>query len=623
MYKKALVVASLFIVSSITGCVSDIYPKDRYSSIVFEDVTVHKDVVYGRAYDYTGNLTDLLMDIYEPKGDFARKRALVIVIHGGGFVAGDKASGKWVKLCTLLAKMGYVAASINYRLQPRVNFNKSRAITEAMYDAKAAVRFFRAHADDYRIDPDRIALIGASAGAITALHVTYLREPEFEGDSGNPGYSSNVTACVDLWGGLYENVTEIDPGEPPVLIIHGTEDKVVPYSEAENISKRCEEVGVHYSLHPLEGAGHAPWDRCKEFLPWILDFLYKYCARKDESIWPLQSTPKYKNSFWEELASAKTIMWLGAHPDDELYTAGTFGYFTRDLKGHLVIVSLYYNPKFVESNDMSAEFLGGADYIRIEEQIGGQLPRCKKWNQLDEVIEELEERGVKDYIKQLVKEYKPDIVIGFESTNGFRHSCQHVTAAKLLDKALLELREDNISISYYYTLNRDPGWFGPEKMDPPPVTDIINLSDEMWSYKLKLFEIYSPFYPTLSNETWINGLQHREFFRKVDLENITNIEITFAKPKPGYLYLLNRKLFYVGKTVVIGGITVEISVKDENHKINEINFCIDGEIKFTDDAPPYRWFYNSRGIGRHVMGVEAETTGGETIYIEQEVWTIL
>ncbi|KAA0010114.1 MAG: hypothetical protein FE037_04935 [Thermoplasmata archaeon] len=112
MYKKALVVASLFIVSSITGCISDIYPKDRYASIVFDNVIVHKDVVYGQAYDYTGNLTDLLMDIYEPKGDFARKRALVIAIHGGAFIGGDKASGKWVKLCTLLAKMGYVAASI-------------------------------------------------------------------------------------------------------------------------------------------------------------------------------------------------------------------------------------------------------------------------------------------------------------------------------------------------------------------------------------------------------------------------------------------------------------------------------------------------------------------------------
>ena len=89
------------------------------------------------------------------------------------------------------------------------------------------------------------------------------------------------------------------------------------------------------------------------------------------------------------------------------------------------------------------------------------------------------------------------------------------------------------------------------------------------------------------------------------------------------MYLLNRKLFYVGETVVIGGITVEVSAEDENHKINEVNFYIDGEIKFTDDAPPYKWFYNSKDIGRHVIGVEARTTDGESIYIDQDIWTIL
>ncbi|HDM67148.1 MAG TPA: alpha/beta hydrolase, partial [Thermoplasmatales archaeon] len=212
-------------------------------------------------------------------------------IHGGGFISGDKADGKWVTFCTLFAKMGYVTASINYRLQPRGYRDKGRAVTEAMYDAKAAVRYFRAHAEEYRIDTDRIAIIGSSAGAITALHVTYLREPRYEGDSGNPGFSSNVTACVDLWGGLYSNITEIDPGEPPVLIIHGTLDEVVPYSEAENISQRCKEVGVYCSLHPLVGEGHAPWDKYKEFLPWIIEFLYQYCANKEETMEMSFDTP--------------------------------------------------------------------------------------------------------------------------------------------------------------------------------------------------------------------------------------------------------------------------------------------------------------------------------------------
>jgi len=244
----------------------------RYKHEIFSRVDITKDVVYGQNYDY-GHLIELKMDVYEPHGDKASKRALIIFIHGGGFTGGDKADKQWVFLCTTFAKRGYVTASINYRLQKPGDVTE-HAITQAMHDAKAAVRYFRRYAEQWRIDTSRIALVGGSAGAITALHATYLTEPEYEGNSGNEGYPPNVSACIDLWGGLYDNVTKIDAGEAPVCIIHGTEDKGVPYSEALNISKRCKEVGVYCELHPLEGEGHAPWDRIKDFLPWMVDFLY-------------------------------------------------------------------------------------------------------------------------------------------------------------------------------------------------------------------------------------------------------------------------------------------------------------------------------------------------------------
>jgi len=286
MRKIVLIVTSIIIIGSLTGCITDEYPKDRYKKQVFKNIDIHENIVYGQAYNYEGRLINLSMDVYEPHNDYAEKRALIIAIHGGGFVGGDKSDGKWRDFCKLFSKMGYVTASINYRLQPEDSRDMNRAITEAMYDAKAAVRFFRANSEKYKIDNNRIAIAGSSAGAITALYVTYLREAKYEGDSGNPGFSSNITACVDLWGGLYSNVTEIDQGEPPVLIIHGTDDKVVPYSEAENISRRCRELGIAYILHPLEGEGHAPWDRYQDFLPWIIDFLYEYCAnnRREEKI---------------------------------------------------------------------------------------------------------------------------------------------------------------------------------------------------------------------------------------------------------------------------------------------------------------------------------------------------
>ncbi len=227
------------------------------------------------------------------------------------------------------------------------------------------------------------------------------------------------------------------------------------------------------------------------------------------------------SSLKDKLKHAQTIMWISAHPDDELYTGGTFGYFTRDLHGHLVIVSLYYNPKFVDNNRQSAEFLGDADYIRIQERIykeeGRKITaRCYNWDQLDDVVNELEKAGVKDYVKKIILEYKPDIVFGFESTNGFRHSCQHVSFAKIVDEAVKELRAEGYNFfDYYYVLNRDPNWFGEEKMDPLPFTDAINLSNEMWNYKLKLFDIYSEHYPKLESEKFRASLKHEEWFRKV------------------------------------------------------------------------------------------------------------
>jgi len=205
-----------------------------------------------------------------------------------------------------------------------------------------------------------------------------------------------------------------------------------------------------------------------------------------------------KATLLEKLNNSSVIMWIGAHPDDELFTAGTFGYFTRNLNGHLVIVSLYFNPEFLDENRESAEFLGNADYIRIEEELETKLPRCMYWGQVDSVVNKLEEMGVKDYVKEIILEYRPDIVFTFESTNGFRHSCQHISIARIVDKAVRELYDEGYTFfDYYYVLNRDPSLFGEKNMDPLPVTDVIDLTEEMWSYKLRVFDIYSKYYPKL------------------------------------------------------------------------------------------------------------------------------
>ncbi len=308
MKKMVLFASSLLLLLSFHFLISATPTGIRYKDEIFPEVDITKDIVYGQNYNSTGELVELKMDVYEPHGDTEEKRALVIFIHGGGFVSGDKASRQWVRICTTFAKRGYVSASINYRLQPKGYINYGVAITQAMHDAKAAVRYFRANSDLWHIDDEKIAMGGGSAGAVTALYTTYLTEPQYEGNSGSPGYSSRTSACVDMWGGLYGNVTEIDPEEPPVLIIHGTEDETVPFSEAINISNRCGEVGVYCEMYPLVGKGHAPWDMENVFLPWMVKFLYGWV----EDLWVNIVRPSnYLYVFDREIMPTSNVVIVG------------------------------------------------------------------------------------------------------------------------------------------------------------------------------------------------------------------------------------------------------------------------------------------------------------------------
>ena len=125
---------------------------------------------------------------------------------------------------------------INYRLlspdgcggNPNPTPVCQNAALEAQHDAQAAVRWLRANAATYRIDPDRIAMAGASAGAVTRARGDPLGGPR---SSGNPGYPSNIRAAVSVSGGMPTNDL-IDAGDAPTLFIHGTEDSVVPFEWA-------------------------------------------------------------------------------------------------------------------------------------------------------------------------------------------------------------------------------------------------------------------------------------------------------------------------------------------------------------------------------------------------------
>jgi dipeptidyl aminopeptidase/acylaminoacyl peptidase len=231
----------------------------RYRDQVFSKVTVTGNLTYGSATGIDGNPETLKLDLYQPTGDTVAKRPAMIWIHGGGFTKGDKSSG--AGKATLFAKLGYVAVSINYRLLSPVgcggNPNPTptcvNAAIGAQHDAQAAVRWLRANASTYRIDTDRIAVSGGSAGAVTSLLVDW--RPEDPGDSGNPGPSSKVRAAVSVSGGAPNN-DYITADDGPALFIHGTEDQVVPYQWAVQNAAAMYNLGILTVLEPIEGAGH-------------------------------------------------------------------------------------------------------------------------------------------------------------------------------------------------------------------------------------------------------------------------------------------------------------------------------------------------------------------------------
>jgi acetyl esterase/lipase len=254
----------------------------RYQDEIFPTVSVSKDLVYGAADNWDGQPCTLKLDLYQPEGDTASSRAAMVWIHGGGFVGGDKGEWPFATLSTRFAKRGYLCVSINYRLVTPSQFalDPVRAMKEAMYDAKAAVRRLRANATLYRIDPQRIAIGGGSAGAFTSLHTAYLEE---EGSSGNPGYSSEVKAVIDFWGGMYQ-YSAMEKGEAPLMIIHGTADPIVPFINAQMLVQQATAVGIPYAFHPLEGVGHSAWNYMEQYITWITPFLYTHVISKPSVI---------------------------------------------------------------------------------------------------------------------------------------------------------------------------------------------------------------------------------------------------------------------------------------------------------------------------------------------------
>lgn len=233
----------------------------RYRDLVFPTVTETPDVQYGENTGLGGVPQKLFMDIYRPAGDTAKKRPAIIWMHGGSFSGGSRKDGLMVELSRRFARRGYVAVSISYRLLAAEacggEASTARCVPAAMSaadDERAAIRYLRSKAAELGIDESRIAIGGASAGAVAS--VLAGATPDTAGNSGNPGFSSASRAVVSISGGLPTTIM-FTRGDPPMLFWHGTQDTVVPYAWAKQNAEYMMQNGMIGILRNVE-AGHVP-----------------------------------------------------------------------------------------------------------------------------------------------------------------------------------------------------------------------------------------------------------------------------------------------------------------------------------------------------------------------------
>jgi acetyl esterase/lipase len=248
----------------------------RYRDPIFKAVTVTKNVTYGHAINLEKRTITLQLDLYRPTGDRVTRRPAIVWVHGGSFCCLNKLSPELVDEATTFSKEGYVNLSIDYRLEsPGCSGTFSKcvpAIREAAADAQTAVRFLRANAKRYGVDPNRIAIGGSSAGAITALNVGY---------SSSEDPASRVRAAVSL-SGAHVGVGKISPGDAPVLDFHCTTDPYVAYQSAVKTIYAAKALGLDAFLESWNETCHVPYvehrqqilDQTRNFLWWEMDLAH-------------------------------------------------------------------------------------------------------------------------------------------------------------------------------------------------------------------------------------------------------------------------------------------------------------------------------------------------------------
>ena len=318
--------------------------KGYWASLPGVEQEVSKAFTQGYVKSFKHKDIDLTLDLYQPerketsapwdaKHVAAQKHPLILFIHGGAFYVGDKQEPAYIDFCRHFAGLGYVTASMNYRMGFHVGKGEiQRAGYTALQDAHAAMRFLVAHADEYGIDTGQIFVAGSSAGSITAMNLAFMGEKDrlksshgakglFNGyDLGAIATSGNnlkadfhIKAVANMWGAMF-STDLLNNSHTDIISFHGDADNVMPYGTgypfssagkaisqmlsdemygSTTIHKAALDKGLRSEMYSFKGEGHALNTTGKEKKPngnhkfikeRMKDFFYREIVPVDPAI---------------------------------------------------------------------------------------------------------------------------------------------------------------------------------------------------------------------------------------------------------------------------------------------------------------------------------------------------
>lgn len=276
-----------------------------------EGLIVERDIAYRQVKGET-----LKLDLVRPV-EAEQNLPLIICIHGGGWSKGYRSA--LAPFLIHLAQNGYAAATISYRLSPKHKF------PDHIEDVRASVRFLRAHAAQYNLDPQRFGAMGFSAGGHLAIMLGVMGPQDSpKGDEDNPGQPATVLAVVNYFGSVdfrtwrvteegdqrirrqnnglgFEQVLAgvfggydptapimrdaspahyLDADDSPILTFHGTEDLSVPFAQASEFDGKMKQAGATHHLYVMQGEGHG-WsgEKLQKTMDAHLEFFNKHLKK--------------------------------------------------------------------------------------------------------------------------------------------------------------------------------------------------------------------------------------------------------------------------------------------------------------------------------------------------------